>query len=444
MPSEPHAAPGAAEPPPLAAHRGAILYFTGDPGPRDDPRSCVFIEDGVLLVANGHVAAVGPAAQLLAPIPANVTVVEHANCILMPGFIDTHIHYPQTDVIGSGGGDLLHWLERYTYPSERLFADIEHARATAEFFLDELARNGTTTALVFCTVHRASVEAFFQAAAQRKLRMIAGKALMDRNCPEYLRDQTTGEQDSRELLERWHGRERLQYAITPRFAATSTAAQLEGAGRLARDFPDVYIQSHLAETRDEVSWVRRLFPAARSYLDVYDSYGLLRQRSVYAHCIYLDETDRSRMAQSGAAVAFCPSSNLYLGSGLFNIAAADRSGMRFSIATDVGAGTSFSMLRTMGDACKVARLTGQTLGPLRAFFLATLGGARALGLEDRIGSFEVGAEADFIVLDPEASPLIARRTRQLHSLAQKLSVLMTLGDDRVIRRTYVLGRQVHP
>jgi guanine deaminase len=426
------------------AHRGAILYFVCDPGPRDDPRSIVFIEDGILLVENGLVAQVGPATQLLPSLPANVAVVEHGNGILMPGFIDTHIHYPQADVIGSGGRNLLEWLESHTFPAERRFSDVEYARATADFFLDELARNGTTTALVFCTVHKASVEAFFQAAAQRGMRMIAGKVLMDRNCPEYLRDTpSTGEQESRELLEKWHGQQRLQYAITPRFAATSSPAQLESAGRLATDFPDACIQSHVAETRDEVDWVKRLFPNARSYLDVYDSYGLVRDRSVYAHCIYLDRRDRLRMAQTGAAAAFCPSSNLYLGSGLFDIAATDSAGLRFSVATDVGGGNSFSMLRTMGDAYKVAQLTEQTLSPLRAFYLATLGAARILGLEDKVGSFKIGSEADFIVLDLEASPLIARRTVQSHTLAEKLLVMMTLGDDRAVGRTYVLGRQVH-
>lgn len=426
------------------AHRGAILYFVSDPGPHDDPGSFVFMEDGALLVENGLIAAVGHAGQLLPALQQTVEVVEHTNSILMPGFIDTHIHYPQTDVIGSGGRNLLEWLESYTFPAERRFSDIGYARETADFFLDELARNGTTTALVFCTVHRASVEAFFCAARQRRMRMIAGKVLMDRNCPEYLRDTpSTGEQDSRELLEKWHGCDRLHYAITPRFAAMSSPEQLASAARLASDFPDAYIQSHLAETHDEVAWVKEIFPDARSYLDVYDRHGLLRDRAVYAHCIYLDRTDRIRMVQSRAAAAFCPSSNLYLGSGLFDIAAADSAGMRFSIATDVGGGNSFSMLRTMGDAYKVAQLSGQHLSPLRAFFLATLGGARILGLDHLVGSFRVGSEADFIVLDLQASALIGRRTAQSRTLAEKLLVLMTLGDDRTIGRTYVLGHQVH-
>ena len=424
------------------AHRGAILHFRSDPGPHDDPGSFEFFEDGLLVTDDGRVAALGPARELLPTLPTDTQVVEHGDNILMPGFVDTHIHYPQTDIIGSGGRQLLEWLENYTFPTEGRFSDPAHAREVAEFFLDELVRNGTTTAMVFCSVHRASVQAFFQAAAARRMRMVAGKVLMDRNCPEYLRDSpAAGERDSRELLEAWHRRERLLYAITPRFAVTSSDAQLESAGRLAKDFPDALIHSHVAENLDEVAWVKRLFPHARSYLDVYDRYGLLRDRAIYAHCIHLDQTDRARMAQSGASAAFCPSSNLHLGSGLFDVAAADAAGMRFSIATDVAGGSSFSMLRTLGDAYNVAQLSHQHLSPLRAFYLATLGGARALGVDSQVGRFTVGAEADFIVLDLRATALIARRTARSRTLAEKLLVLMTLGDDRVVSRTYVLGRE---
>jgi guanine deaminase len=274
--------------------------------------------------------------------------------------------------------------------------------------------------------------------------MIAGKVLMDRNAPAGLCDSPErSDRESRALLERWHGKDRLHYAITPRFAVTSSEAQLRIAGQLARDFPDAFIHSHLAETHSEIAWVRRLFPASRSYLDVYDGHGLLRERAIYAHCIHLDAEDRARMAGSGAAAAFCPTSNLYLGSGLFDIAAADAAGMRFSTATDVGGGSSFSMLRTLDEARKVARLQGQDLAPLRAFYLATLGAARCLGLADRIGRLEVGTEADFIVLDLKATELIARRTAATHSLSDVLRILMTLGDDRAVKATYILGRQVH-
>jgi len=425
----------------LRAHRGAILHFRADPGVQVDPSSFEFFEDGLLVVAGGHITALGPARELLPGLPRDTKIIAHTDGILVPGFVDTHIHYPQTDVIASGGRGLLEWLQDYTFPTEAAFAQAAHARTVCEFFLDELLRNGTTTAMVFCTVHRGSVEAFFEAAAARQLRMVAGKVLMDRNCPENLRDTAaSGERDSRELLESWHDKERLKYALTPRFAVTSSEAQLESAGRLAREFPDVLIQSHLAENQAEVALVKQLFPQARSYLDVYDRYGLLRERAVYAHCLHLDATDRTRMAQTGAAAAFCPTSNLQLGSGLFDLAAADAAGMRFAMGTDVGAGSSFSMLRTLGAAYQVAQLSQQTLPALRAFYLATLGGARTLGLEDKVGSLAIGNEADFIILDLKATPLIGRRTAQARTLAEKLLILMTLGDERAVSQTYILGR----
>ncbi len=425
-------------------HRGRILSFLSDPGDGADAASYTYFPDGALIVERGKIAALGPAQSILAGLPAGLAVADHGGNLLLPGFIDSHIHYPQLDVIAAGGRELLDWLQDHTFVEERRFADSAHAAEVAEFFLDELARNGTTSALVLGTVHRGSVDAFFEAAARRGLRMIAGKVMMDRNAPAELCDSpAAADADSRALLERWHGKDRLDYAITPRFAVTSSEAELQVAGTLARDYPDAFIHSHLAENRAELDWVRELFPSSRSYLAVYDRFGLLRDRAIYAHCIYLDAADRRRMAESGAAAAFCPTSNLYLGSGLFDVAAADAAGMRFSTATDVGGGSSFSMLRTLDEARKVARLQGQDLSPLRAFYLATLGAARCLRLDDRIGHFAVGAEADFIVLDLTATPLIARRTAAARSLSDVLRVLMTLGDDRAIKATYVLGRQVH-
>jgi guanine deaminase len=432
----------AAHPP--RAHRGAILHFLSDPGAQSARSSYEYFEDGLLLVESGRVVAVGAAAALLPGLSERFEVVNHGEHLLLPGFIDTHIHYPQTDVIASGGDNLIDWLQNYTFPVESRFGDPRHARAVAEFFLDELLRNGTTTAMVFCTVHKASAEAFFQAARRRGLRMIAGKVLMDRNSPADLRDTPeSGERESRELIEEWHGRERLLYAITPRFAPASSEEQLASAGRLAREFPQVLIQSHVAENLAEIEWARRLFPAARSYLDIYDRFGLVRERSIYAHCIHFDRTDRQRMAQTGAAAAFCPSSNLYLGSGLFDIAASDAAGMRFSVATDVGGGTSFSMLRTLGDAYKVSQSCGQHLAALRAFYLATRGAAGALGLAGQIGSFEPGAEADFVALNLRPTPLLSRRMAAARTLEEKLLILMTLGDDRAIAGTYILGERVH-
>lgn len=427
----------------VSAHRGAILYFVADPGDVDDPAAFVYHEDGLLVIDRGCVAAIGPAAAMLPQLSPAIALTGHADALIMPGFIDTHIHFPQTDMIASAGRDLLDWLARYTYPAEGRFGDPVQARAVADFFIAELLRSGTTTAQVLGSVHATSVEAVFAAAEALNLRLIAGKTLMDRNCPPDVRDTAVGgEHETRALIERWHGRGRLRYAITPRFAATSTEAQLASAGRLAAEFPDVHVHSHLAENRAEIAWVRKLFPWSRSYTEVYDRYGLLRPRAVYAHGIHLDDRDRRRLAECGTWIAHAPSSNLYLGSGLFDFAASDAAQLRYAIGTDVGAGTSFSPLRTLGDAYKVAQLQGQRLSPLRAFYLATLAGARALHLDDRIGSFRVGAEADFIVLDLAATPLIARRCAQAATLSERLQILMTLGDDRCIRLTHVLGRAV--
>jgi guanine deaminase len=423
------------------AYRASILHFLSDPGTADDPHATEYFEDGLLVVADGRVLAVGPANELLPTLSSGTQSNDLRPGLILPGFVDTHIHYPQTDVIASFGTQLLDWLDRYTFPAERRFADADHARAVCEFFLDELLRNGTTTALVFGTVHKQSVDVFFEAAEARGLRMIAGKVLMDRHCPEDLRDTPArGIRESAELIERWHGKARLGYAITPRFALTSSDEQLRLAGELALANPSVYVHTHVAENLAEVAWARELFPWSRSYLDVYERYGLMRERSVFAHCIHLDDEDRRRMGESGVAAAFCPSSNLFLGSGLFDIDAMDRAKIPFGIATDVGGGTSFSMLRTLADAYKVAQMRGQSLGAARAFYLATLGGARALGLQNEIGNFATGKEADFIVLDLEATPLLQRRTRAAATIREKLFAAMTLGDDRCVEQVHVLGR----
>jgi guanine deaminase len=430
-----------APPGPPTAFRGSILHFLADPGAGDAAQSSQFFEDGLLIVERGKVTSVGRADSLLPTLPGNARVVDHSGKMILPGFVDAHIHYPQIDMIASPGGQLLDWLENYTFPAERLFSNPEYARGVADFFLDELLRNGTTTALVFGTVHKPSVDAFFEAAAARNLRMIAGKVLMDRNCPDYLRDTAeSGYSDSAELIGKWNGRDRLNYAITPRFAITSSDRQLELAGRLAHEHPTARIHSHVAENIAEVAWIRELFPSSRSYLDVYDHFGLLRDNAVFAHCIHLDDDDRRRMAESGAAAAFCPTSNLFLGSGLFDVAATDRAGMRFAVATDVGGGTSFSMLRTLSEAYKVARMRGHFLSPMRSLYLATLGGARVLGLEDHIGNFTPGKEADFVVLDTTSTPLAARRAEHARTLSERLFALVMLGDDRAVTETYVLGR----
>ena len=427
----------------LKAWRGSLLHFLGDPGDGNDASAVRYFDDGLLVVENGLVKAADEARLLLPTLPADTQIVDYTGRLLLPGFIDTHIHYPQTDMIAAYAAQLLDWLDDHAFPAERRFADAEHAAECSRFFLDELVRNGTTTALVFGTVHPGSVDAFFAEAEKRNLRMIAGKVLMDRNCPEYLRDTADGGyRDSAALIEKWDRRSRLQYAITPRFAVTSSQAQLESAGRLASEHPGVLIHSHVAENLNEVKWARELFPHARSYLDIYERFGLLRERAVYAHCIHLDDEDRRRMAYTGAAAAVCATSNLFLGSGLFDFAAARHAGMRTGLGTDVGGGTSFSMLRTLAETYKVAQMRGHRLTPWRSFYLATLGGARALGLDDRIGSFAPGREADFIVLRMDSTPLIARRMKTTRTPAEKLFALMMLGDDREIGATYIMGERV--
>jgi len=420
-------------------YRGQILHFLDDPAVAGE-NAHVYREDGALVVQDGRVVRADDWREVVASLPANAAVVDYGGRLLVPGFIDTHIHYPQSDIIASYGEQLLEWLERYTFPTERRFDDPAHAREVAAFFLTELLRNGTTTAAVFATVHPESVDAIFEAAATRGMCIAAGKVLMDRNCPEFLRD--TAESDyeqSAALIERWHGRDRLLYAVTPRFAPTSTDRQLELAGQLLGAHAGVLLQSHVAENHDEVRWAAELFPWSRSYLDVYDHFGLLRRGAVYAHCIHLDEQDRRRMAQTGAAMSFCATSNLFLGSGLFDLDAARAHGVAVGIGTDVGGGTSFSMLRTLAESYKVAQLARQRLSPLAAFYLATLGGARALGLADRLGNFAPGMPADFVVLDPAATPLMARRMARAQGLVDELFVLMMLGDDRAVAATYVMG-----
>jgi guanine deaminase len=420
------------------AYRAALLHFIADPAISEN--AYVHFSDGLLVIKDGRVHAIGDYADLQDSLAPNTVVHDYRGKLIVPGFIDTHVHYPQTDMIASPAPGLLPWLEQYTFPTERKFADPAHAHHVASFFLDELTRCGTTTAMVYCTVHPESVEAFFLESEKRNLRMIAGKVLMDRNCPEFLRDTAEGGvRDSETLLKKWHGRGRQLYAITPRFAPTSSDAQMQLAGELAAAYPEVYLQTHAAENTDEVAWIKSLYPDARSYLDVYDRFGMLRPRAMYGHCIWLDDADRARMHESGSAVALCPTSNLFLGSGLFDFKGADAARLPLSLATDVGGGTSFSMLQTMNAVYKVARMGGTYLPSLRMFYLATLGGARSLQLEGTIGNFTVGAEADFVVLDPQATPLLARRTAVADSLEELLFVLALLGDDRTVAATFVAG-----
>lgn len=425
---------------PRTAYRAQLLYFRQE-GPQT--YSTVHLTDGLLEVENGRIVRVGDHAALAPGLAVGVQVVDLRGKLIVPGFIDTHIHYPQTDMIASPAPGLLPWLEKYTFPTERRFENPEYAADVARFFLDELERCGTTTALVYCTVHPGSAEAFFAESDARNLRMVAGKVMMDRNCPEFLRDTAeSGGRDTEAIIQRWHGKGRQMVALTPRFAPTSTPEQLGVCGELAQRYEDVFIQTHVAENADEVKWVRELFPGHRSYLDIYDHYGLLRRRAVYGHCIWLDGADRRRMAETGAVAAHCPTSNQFLGSGLFDFAAAEAAQLPTTLATDVGGGSSFSMLQTMNEAHKVARLSGYHLSAERMFYLATEGAAQALDLGGCIGTLAEGAEADFVVLDPQATPLLARRTASADSLEELLFAFAMLGDDRAVQATYAAGHRL--
>jgi len=423
----------------MQAFRASLLDFIDNPFSVTD-RSYRYVEDGLLLVEDGLIVACGEYTKLQKTLEQDTPVVDYSRYLIMPGFIDTHVHYPQTDIIASHGEQLLDWLEKYAFPAEKNFSDPVIAQETADFFVQELLRNGTTTALVFATIHMQSVDAIFSAAQKQKMRFISGKVLMDRHAPEYLCDTPqTAYDDSLALINRWHQHERLSYAVTPRFAPTSTDQQLKVAQQLVNEFPDVYLQSHVAENKGEVEWVKKLFPWSRSYLDVYDHYGLLGDRSVYAHCIYLDKYDRESLAVSGTAVSFCPTSNLFLGSGLFDMQSSLQHDLRLGLGTDVGGGTSFSILKTLHEAYKVNQLNGFNMSPLQAFYMATLGAAKSLYLDDKLGNFDPGKEADFIVIDKNPTPLMQRRMKHAQSLEDELFALMILGDDRNIHATHILG-----
>ncbi len=420
-------------------YRSALLHFS-------EEGQALYDEDGLLAIgpdAHGRqrVQAAG-AWQQLSPQFAGQPVTHWPGRIIAPGFVDMHVHYPQTDVIGSPAEGLLPWLENYTFPHEKRFVAQGYAEQVAEFFLDELLRNGVTTALAFATSHPHSVDALFTEARHRQLRLITGKVLQDRHSPDGVRDETAQSLvDTEALIQRWHGVDRLGYAITPRFAPTSTPAQLLGAGELAARYPDVWIQSHVAENLDEVRWVQELFPRSRSYLAVYDDFGLMRERAVYAHCIHLDEADRALMHERRSAAAVSPTSNLFLGSGFFDYAGADRAGFAYGLASDVGGGTSFSPFHTMLAAYYVGR-EGQTkpglsLSPQQLWWQHTAGAARALGLQGVAGNLQPGCEGDFIVLNPQATPLLARRTAQAGSLDELLFAMIVLGDDRLVEQTVI-------
>lgn len=429
------------------AFRGAIADFLHNPFLHRESESVRYFPDGLLILENGQIKAIGDYQTLHTQYP-HLDITDYSGKLILPGFIDLHIHYPQTETIASYGEQLLEWLEKYVFPVEKKFQDPDYAQTIADFFLDELLRNGTTTAVVLTTIFPQSVDALFTAAQKRQMRMIAGQMLMNRNAPNFLLNtpQSAYEQ-TQNLIQKWHRQDRLLYAVTPRFAPTSTPEDLEIACYLLRQYSDLYLHTHLSENTQEIAWIKQLFPKASDYLNVYEQFGLVTERSIFAHGIHLSDSERQRLSQSQSAIAFCPTSNLFLGSGLFNLQATQTPSpaIPVGLATDVGAGTSFSLFKTMGDGYKVLQLQGQALSPFQGFYLSTLGAAQALHLEAKIGNFEPGKEADFIIINPASTPLMKLRNQNqmppetLSELADQLFTLMILGDDRNIEATYILG-----
>ncbi|MCV9909895.1 guanine deaminase [Brucella sp. HL-2] len=421
--------------------RGRVLTFRDEPQSLDDSQSYRYIEDGAVLVENGRIARLGDYAEISAEAGSDVKVADHRPHLILPGFIDTHIHYPQTQVVASYAANLLEWLNTYTFVAEQKFADEQHAEFIAERFLDELIRHGTTTAVAYCSVHPQSVDAYFRASQHRNMRMLGGKVMMDRNAPPALCDTAqSGYDESKQLIARWHGKDRLDYVITPRFAITSTPEQLELSGALAHEHPECFIQTHLSENHDEIAFTKTLYPDSPDYLGIYEHYGLLGSKTLLGHSIHLEEREVQVMAEAGAIAVFCPTSNLFLGSGLFDRDRLKASGVRMAVATDVGGGTSFSMLRTMDEGYKILQLREQRLNPFQSFYMMTLGNARALSMEDKIGTLDEGTEADIVVLDSAATSPMRLRMAAGATLEQELFLLQTVGDDRAIVETYIAGK----
>ena len=424
--------------------RGRTLSFLDKPADTGDLASFRYEEDGAVLVSDGKIVAAGDFATVSATA-GDATVIDHRPHLILPGFIDAHAHFPQMQVIASYGAELLEWLNKYTFPEERKFSDPDHAGRIAGHYMHEMIRHGTTTAVTYCSVHPQSADAFFSAAETRNMLMIGGKCLMDRNAPDGLRDTPqSGYDDSKALIDRWHGKGRALYAITPRFAITSTEQQMEMSQALVAEHPDCYLQTHLSENHAEIELTKELFPNCRDYADVYAHYGLLGPRSLFGHCIHLSDRECDALSESGSVAVFCPTSNLFLGSGLFNFHTLNERGkpVRTAIATDVGGGTNYSMLRTLDEGYKVIALQGRKLPPIHAFYEVTLGNARALSLEDRIGTLAPGSDADITVLDARATPAMDLRMETIETLAEELFLLQVLGDDRAVAEVYVAGKSM--
>ena len=423
--------------------RGRTLSFLRWPEAMDDRGAYAYEEDGGLLIREGRILAAGPYAEVAKQAREGAKKVDHRPHLILPGFIDAHVHFPQMQVIASYGAELLDWLNTYTFPEERKFADAQHARRIARLFLDEMVRHGTTTVAAYCSVHKASAEAFFEESHARGMLNIAGKVMMDRNAPDGLTDTPrSGYDDTRALIGEWHGKGRQHVAITPRFAITSSPEQMEMAGALAKEFPDLHVQTHLSENHAEIAYTCELYPQAKDYTDIYARYGLLGMKTLLGHCIHLSERETDVLSDSGSIAVFCPTSNLFLGSGLFDYQRFRRRDkpLRIAAATDVGGGTNYSMLRTMDEGYKVIALNGEKLNPYQAFWQITRGNAEALSLADAVGTLDAGTDADIVVLDAGATPAMKLRMETVGTLAEELFLLQTLGDDRAVREVYVAGK----
>lgn len=422
--------------------RGRLLSFLRAPDDLGDTGSYLYESDGALLIKDGLIVARGTYEKVGAEAPSDAVTIDHRPHLIMPGFIDMHLHFPQMQVIASYAANLLEWLNTYTFPEECRFVESAHAERIAGHFYDELVRHGTTTAVAYCSVHKTSADAFFAEALKRNMRMVGGKVMMDRNAPQGLLDTPQmGYDETRQIIAEWHGKGRNHVAITPRFAITSTPAQMEATQALAREFPDLHIQTHLSENHDEIKFTCELYPEATDYTDIYARYGLLRDKTLFGHCIHLSDREADAMSEAGSVAVHCPTSNLFLGSGLFPLKALARRDkpVRIGVATDIGGGSSYSMLRTMDEAYKIQQLLGERLNPLESYYHMTLGNARSLSLADRIGTLDVGSDADIVVLNAAATPAMALKMEVVKTLPEELFLLQTMGDDRAIVETYVAG-----
>lgn len=430
----------------IYAIRSSALTFTADPFLVGSESAYKYEEDALIVIENGKIKSFGSYDSLKSTLAKDTEVKIYKDSLILPGFIDTHIHYPQTQIIGAFGKQLIDWLNNYTFIAEQQFKNYDYAKMVSDFFLDECLKAGTTTVMTYCTVHPESVDAFFQAAQEKRMRVIAGKVLMDRNAPAELLDTAqSGYDQSKALIKKWHGKDRLSYAITPRFAPTSTPEQLASAGALWKEHPGTYMQTHVSENIGEIAWVKELFPDSLDYLDVYDHYGLLGKKAVYGHGVHLTEREFQRIYDTKSSIAHCPTSNEFLGSGLFNFEMAKnkKRPIKIGLATDIGAGTSFSQLQSMNESYKIAQLNGFSLSSIHAFYLATLGAAECLDLQDKIGSIKEGMEADLVVLNLKSTPLIKFRMNHCKNIEEALFVQMMMGDDRAISAVYVNGSLAH-